>query len=401
MRALFIFFLLLSPSLAHAGYALVKSTPVVSAGVSGTTAIVQVAQPYTFSGVTAANAPFSMAASNNAQYALGSGAGSPASQIAQAALGVGTAGAALVSSPALAALVGIASVGVAGYDLYQALKSQGVVVSPDGSAVSPHVIQTWTSPASSVQAVSLPDFCVKWDSTSVASWKDATHGWCTTPAGASIAPSVTSTSTVTQPMTNQDLINAINTATTNAIAAADAVSFAQSRGINPLSYFPSTQPNLSPAPYSVTLPDGTVVTVTPKTTFGGQDAFSPTPTSTTSTPAPIPQPAPTPAPAPAAKSLCETNPTASACADLGTAPAASPLPSNTVDVSGTNFGGYVFSGNAVCPADVVKKLGNGANITISYAPFCTFLSAFRPVAIIVSLLIASLIMFGQRSSDNA
>ena len=83
MKTLFILFFLAFSSGAQA-YAVLKASPVVSAGTAGNRAIVQVAQPYTFTGQTAANAPFSVAVANDAQYALGSGAGSPASKIAQA-----------------------------------------------------------------------------------------------------------------------------------------------------------------------------------------------------------------------------------------------------------------------------------------------------------------------------
>jgi len=204
-----------------------------------------------------------------------------------------------------------------------------------------------------------------------------------------------------QPLTNQNLIDAINKVATNANAMADAVNLAIARGINPLSYVPATQPNLNPAPWSVTLPDGTVVTVTPKSTLGGQDTISPAPSSTTSAvPAPVTSSTTsTQTPQQTNTDLCALHPNSSACADLGTAPTEPPMGTKTVDVSGTSFNTYSFFGNAACPAPKVFST-HGRAITFSYQPFCDFLNIFRLIALAVATFIAGLIMFGQKTSDS-
>ncbi|MDP2805579.1 MAG: virulence factor TspB C-terminal domain-related protein [Gallionellaceae bacterium] len=97
--------------------------------------------------------------------------------------------------------------------------------------------------------------------------------------------------------------------------------------------------------------------------------------------------------------LCISNPTASACADLGTAPATDPLPTGTIDVSGTNFSSLSFSGSATCPAPKVYSI-QGVSHSYSYQPFCDFLSAFKLIALAVAFFIGAMIMLGQKSSDT-
>jgi hypothetical protein len=85
------------------------------------------------------------------------------------------------------------------------------------------------------------------------------------------------------PATNQNFLDAINAATASANAAADAVNLALARGLNPLSFLPSTTPNRNVTPTTITATDGTVITVTPPTTLGGPETVSPAPSSTTNT----------------------------------------------------------------------------------------------------------------------
>jgi len=133
MRFLVALFLLF-PLLANAGaFSAVRSNPTVTAGVSGSTPILQVAQPYTFTQTTAANVPVFGGAANAAQYSLGTGAGSSGAQIAQAALAVAGAGAAVFSSPVVGGVMAALTVGSAGYSLYQSLKAEGIVFKPDGT----------------------------------------------------------------------------------------------------------------------------------------------------------------------------------------------------------------------------------------------------------------------------
>jgi len=96
--------------------------------------------------------------------------------------------------------------------------------------------------------------------------------------------------------------------------------------------------------------------------------------------------------------ICVKNPNASACADLGTAPATPALPTGTVNVGATSFSSIAFAGGAVCPAPKVYTM-SGRIFTYSYQPFCDFLGYFKPVALAVAMFIAGLIMFGQKSSD--
>lgn len=67
--------------------------------------------------------------------ALGSGAGSLAVSLGKTALGVGAVGAAVFGSPVTLGVLTAASVGMAGYDLWQRLQAEGVQVPPDGGTV--------------------------------------------------------------------------------------------------------------------------------------------------------------------------------------------------------------------------------------------------------------------------
>lgn len=306
---LFLLFAFSGSSFAGA-FSAVRAAPTYSAATTPTGAVIQVAQPYTFTAVAAANSPISAGAANAAQYALGSGAGSPASALAQAALGIAGAATTVVSSPVLGAAMAAVTVGMVGYQLYQALKSNGVTFNSDGSATSTTYGTNYLGYNNQPFPV-LNDACMSaYTQSCVANGAFVPHapysccggltGTGSQPVtlanGVSINVPTVQGAAVTAPSTNQDVINAINASTVSPAVAADAANVAIQRGINPLSHMPLSQPNLAPAPYSTVLPDGTGVTVTPSSTVGGQDAISPQPSSVTQlAPAPSPSSAGTPA----------------------------------------------------------------------------------------------------------
>ena len=269
---------------AHAGaFALVKSAPVTSAGVSGNNAIIQVAQPYTFQ---QAGQNVQLTAAN--QFSVGAGTGSPAAAIANAALGIGGVAAGVFASPALGAAMAALTVGSIGYQLYQEMKQQGFTVNPDGTATFSGTTYTWG-------ATTYSDLASLGGAISGAYGCDNSSQSARTPSGGMVVVDVygfrgnpatlcasvqVQIGSVSRPATAADAQSAVNNATTKPAAAADAVNYALSKGINPLSYMPSTAPNLATAPQTATLPDGSTVTVTPPSTLGGAETISPTPTST-------------------------------------------------------------------------------------------------------------------------
>jgi hypothetical protein len=284
-------FCVMLPQSAYAAvaFSVVRQATSVSSGVSNGKAIIQVAQPYT---LTQAGNNTTLQAAN--QFALTSGANSSGSLIAQAALGIGSLAVGVISSPVFGAAITALTIGMAGYTLYQQIKASGVIVNADGTAIHQ---QTWLSNAGLV--------CISGGTTYIdgAIYTNST-GVSLLTVSTSTAPSIVvqgvtfpnRTACVSgnqalyntayqapksSPATKDDLITAIDIATANPASSADGVALAQSKGINPLSYVPTTTPNLAPNPYTVTLPDGTVVTITPPSTLGGQDAISPAPSSTT------------------------------------------------------------------------------------------------------------------------
>ncbi len=420
--------LLLTVQPVHAGaFALVRSAPVTTAGtagLSGSIPIIQVAQPYTFSqaagnvSVTAAN-----------QFTLGGGVGSPASAIAQAALAVGTGAAGFTVSPAIAIALAAATVGMVGYEMYKALKDKGVTFNPDGSVSASPVIMScmssnWLGSWCYAAALGMtPDGiyttadCPYGGSPNTRDTPYAETAYSTmynshfgvTVYGICVA--ATKPTPPPSPASNDFMVQAIDAATAaSPKAAADAANFALARGVNPMNYVPASTPNNAPNPYTVTLPDGTIVTITPPATAGASDAVDPPPSTSTAAPAPYPftnpytsQTAPNTPPAATQPTLCETNPNASACADLGTAPAAEVIPTSTIDISQQlNFSAFNFAGSSLCPAPKSYHLasGGGSDHVFTWQPACTFMDAFRPVALAIAYFIAGLIVLGQRSADT-
>jgi hypothetical protein len=290
---LFTAFCVMLPQSAYAAgaFSLVRGAPVVTSGVAGSNAIIQVAQPYS---VTQASTNLALTAAN--QFSIGAGSGSPASAIAQAALGIGSMSVGLITSPAFGLAMTALVIGGVGYTLYQSLKSNGIAVNPDGSVNYIGTNYTWNSKtyatlydvaaaASAVYSCTNVNRVLGPVSNGYASLSIYAYGSVATNLCSVISVGVVSLAP--RAATKDDLVSAIDLATTNPQSAADAVSYAQSHNINPLAYLPTTQPNLNTAPQSVTLPDGTVVTITPKTTLGSSETVSPAPTSTiNATPSP-------------------------------------------------------------------------------------------------------------------
>lgn len=87
-------------------------------------------------------------------------------------------------------------------------------------------------------------------------------------------------------------------------------------------------------------------------------------------------------------------------ARIGTAPPPDAINNQQHDLSTFSFNTYAFSGNSACPAPLVAHLSTG-DITLNYQPLCDFLGWLRIGILSVALFSASLILLGQRSTDNA
>lgn len=95
---------------------------------------------------------------------------------------------------------------------------------------------------------------------------------------------------------------------------------------------------------------------------------------------------------------CKVHPSALSCVEVTPAPIAGNAPTGTVDVSNTNFFAEVFTGNASCPSPRSITLHHGGTQLFSYQPLCDFFGIFSYVATAVSLYIAGMIMFGQKTT---
>lgn len=107
-----------------------------------------------------------------------------------------------------------------------------------------------------------------------------------------------------------------------------------------------------------------------------------------------PQPEDTAEPTP---SDCEAAPNSLGCLDVGTPPAADPLPSSTVNVSFTPID---MPKNATCPAPEVLTLG-GHSIPVSYDAACYYAEQMHPFVLIVATLGAAYIIFGVRRGGES
>jgi hypothetical protein len=89
--------------------------------------------------------------------------------------------------------------------------------------------------------------------------------------------------------------------------------------------------------------------------------------------------------------LCQDDPTAVACATLGDAPAAPPIPTSSVQVALTE--GSVGPDDAACPA-ALEVTVFGTVQHFEFTPMCTVARGLRPVVLVVCALIAAFIVAG-------
>lgn len=93
--------------------------------------------------------------------------------------------------------------------------------------------------------------------------------------------------------------------------------------------------------------------------------------------------------------LCQLDPTASACADLGTPPASGAIPSSSVSVSMSPWS--IGPASGTCPSPIVVQVF-GTSLTFDYTPVCTFAGRVEPVVLAVCALAAALIVVGGLKS---
>jgi hypothetical protein len=99
--------------------------------------------------------------------------------------------------------------------------------------------------------------------------------------------------------------------------------------------------------------------------------------------------------------FCAENPDTLMCADLKSPSSSAVIGSNNIDISGIKLDGFTFgSGAGTCPSPKTYRIA-GINHSYSYQPLCDFFGYFRPIAIIVATFISGMIIFGQRTTDNA
>lgn len=98
----------------------------------------------------------------------------------------------------------------------------------------------------------------------------------------------------------------------------------------------------------------------------------------------------------AANTECEDHPERAGCKDLGDAPTAPAIDTQTVPLT---FNPMAISQNASCPAPIPLTLG-GRAMNIEFDAACTYASGLRPIVIAMAYLSAALIVFGVGKSDG-
>lgn len=135
---------------------------------------------------------------------------------------------------------------------------------------------------------------------------------------------------------------------------------------------------------------GDTVEVTRTTTVTEKDALGNV-TSVTTT---VGNATPEAPPAENPPSLCEEFPEVLACIDVGEAPAAESMPTDSVDVDAITP--VSVSGVETCPAPVAINLGSHGSYSLSWQPACDVATGVRPVVIGLAWLAAAMIVFGVR-----
>ncbi|WP_217361886.1 virulence factor TspB C-terminal domain-related protein [Paraburkholderia agricolaris] len=169
----------------------------------------------------------------------------------------------------------------------------------------------------------------------------------------------------------------------------------------------ASQPGYDGYPYDATNPvsQSDVATAPVSPTWNDVVEAMPRPTGSTSVPIstnPIPNSPYTPGQTtpvnpssgttgttPTTQDPCQLEPNASACAPLGTAPAAPPIPTSSANVSMSPWA--VGAPDGVCPApQVVTVLGSP--LSLSWDPVCQFVQKVRPLILAICALAAALIV---------
>jgi len=207
---------------------------------------------------------------------------STSSKIVSSLVGLGVGVASVFASPAVGLALAVLSVGMVGYDLYQALKSNNLTADPVTGVFNyqglPHagayclsyasckLLTGFASPvdaAFSVSASASP--VVAWPSGGPDYWY-STYQQAGNPALTYILiypnSNVPSVPGVVAPITQAEMATAFLAAVNSSPAvAADAVNFAIANGVDPLPFLPSNLPASPRQPAVITLPDGTVVSI--------------------------------------------------------------------------------------------------------------------------------------------
>ncbi|WP_156954369.1 virulence factor TspB C-terminal domain-related protein [Paraburkholderia acidipaludis] len=89
--------------------------------------------------------------------------------------------------------------------------------------------------------------------------------------------------------------------------------------------------------------------------------------------------------------LCQLDPTASACAQLGSPPASGVIPSSSVSVSMSPWS--IGPASGTCPSPITVQVF-GTSLLFDYSPMCTFAGRVEPVVLAVCALAAALIVVG-------
>lgn len=145
-----------------------------------------------------------------------------------------------------------------------------------------------------------------------------------------------------------------------------------------------TQNNYTPSASGDTVQVQRTTTVTEKDAAG--NVISTTTTVGTATPEAPPAENP--------PSLCEEFPEVLACIDVGEAPAAESVPTDSVEVDAITP--VSVSGVETCPAPIAINLGSHGSYSLSWQPACDVATGVRPVVIALAWLAGAMIVFGVR-----